>query len=158
MPTSITPDLTPEHVIIAIPESRVPALSIQETLNALAYRHINSARTHRLQGIDAQTSRSISTGTFTYDSKLFSLSIAAQFNTLVMYTRRNDVNFTYPVIRSTNDSLSSVTLADADAVEAFYVASEAEVRALLDEGNTLKATVSALSTLQEIIDFVDPRI
>ena len=118
---------------------------------------LETAKAFACRAVDKITTQAIAAGSFVYDGKQFSLSTTGQFNTLVMYTRRNEVGFAYPVVRATKDNTSSVSLPDAAAVEAFYTASENAVRAFLDEGNALKAQVNALATVAEVAAFVDPR-
>jgi len=118
---------------------------------------VDQARAFRNILIDRRTPKLIAAGTVTYGGLQFSISPTAQFNTLVMWTRRNEAGFAYPVVRATKDSTSSVALADAAAVEAFYAASETAVRAFLDAGNALKSQVNALATSAEVAAFVDPR-
>jgi len=107
--------------------------------------------------IDNKTEGLIALGYFIYDAKLFSISKTAQFNTHVMWTRRNEPGFAYPVVRAAKDNLSTVSLADAAAVEAFYDASESAVRAILDSGNALKTQVNDATTVEEVNAVVDNR-
>lgn len=115
------------------------------------------AKADKVKAIDGKTTSCLVGATFTYSGKQFSLSPIAQFNTLVMYMRRNEAGFSYPVVRSTKDSSSSVSLADAAAVETFYVASESTVRAVLDAGNALKDQVNAAQSIEAIAAVVDNR-
>jgi len=155
--TSETSETSNRSVIVVIKDTPKPAMAANEFLEFAAGRHKTTALKHKLSTIDAKTNSLITQGYFIYEQKIFSLSATAQFNTLVMYTRRNDPDFIYPVLRSTKDSLSMVRLPDATAIEAFYTASENTVRAFLDAGNFIKAQVAALETLAEIIAFVDIR-
>jgi len=126
-------------------------------IESVVYSSTETARKYQLTKIDSTTAKLIAKGYFVYADKYFSMSTAAQFNTLTMYTRRNDSTFMYPVIRSTQDSSDSVELINASNVEAFYTACESAVRELLDAGNALKSQVNALSTLEQVKAFVDPR-
>lgn len=144
-----------EDVIAYAPR---PALSRAEVeTRDVLQLPLEPARAYKNARIDANTPKLIAVATFVYSGKQFSTTPTAQFNTLVMYMRRNDVGFAYPVVRATKDNTSSVSLPDAAAVEAFYTASENAVRAFLDEGNALKAQVNALATVAEVAAFVDPR-
>jgi len=142
----------------AVPLSPQPMMSRAEfEAHRMLSMPLEQARSYQNARIDINTPKVIAAATFVYGGKQFSITPTAQFNTHVMWTRRNEVGFAYPVVRSTKDSLSSVSLPDAAAVEAFYTASENAVRAFLDEGNALKAQVNALATVAEVAAFVDPR-
>ena len=119
---------------------------------------IEQVRTYALEKIDKTTAKLIQSGSFLYADKLFATTQTAQFNTLVMFTRRNDVNFMYPVTRTTKDNASSISLATATDIENFYKASEDAVRAQLDLGTNVKVLINALSTVDELIQFVDHRL
>jgi hypothetical protein len=114
----------------------------------------------KVYSIDLKTSSLLLFGDFEYpvsSGLRFSMTSLSQFNTLVMYTRRNDNDFVYPVIRSTKDNSSSISLPDVNAVEAFYSSSETAVRSILDSGNVLKAQVNAATTVEQVNDIVDNR-
>ena len=118
---------------------------------------LDTAKIPKKEFIDKKTEGLIARSYFIYDAKLFSISKTAQFNTHVMWTRRNEPGFSYPVVRATKDNLSTTSLADATAVEAFYDASESAVRAILDSGNALKTQVNAATTVEEVNAVVDNR-
>ena len=135
-------------------------------LDALVASHnqisklLDSLKERRLRDIDIRTSELIATGSFEYPEAsgfMFSMTTTAQFNTLVMYTRRNDGNFTYPVVRSIKNNKSSISLSDVSAVEAFYAASEIAVRSVLDNGNILKEQVNDATTMEQVNAVVDNR-
>ena len=121
---------------------------------------VSDFREHKSKEIDATTARLIAKGFMEYPAgsgQFFSLSTTAQFNTLVMYTRRNDPSFVYPVLRTTANNAAVVSLGDAAAIEGFYICSESAVRTLLEAGTQVKQMLNALNTPQEILSFVDPR-
>jgi len=135
----------------------------KDRLNAVVASHTGNGtllelakRTKSLY-VDQRTTGLIERGTFVYDTKQFSTSKTAQFNTHVMWTRRNESSFSYPVVRATKDNLSTTSLADATAVEAFYDASESAVRSILDAGNALKTQVNAATTVEEVNAVIDNR-
>lgn len=121
---------------------------------------LRMAKQKKVYSIDLKTSSLLSSGDFEYpvsSGLRFSMTSVAQFNTLVMYTRRNDNDFVYPVVRSTKNSASSISLPDAASVEAFYSASETAVRGILDSGNVLKIQVNAATTVEQVNAIVDNR-
>jgi len=153
------PEQDPPDVIVVVdPANRQPALSRAafDSLRIMGMP-ISEAREFRNSLIDIRTPKLIAAGTMTYVGLQFSISPTAQFNTLVMWSRRNEVGFAYPVVRANKTNTATTSLADAAAVEAFYAASETAVRAFLDEGNALKSQVNALATSAEVAAFVDPR-
>jgi len=96
--------------------------------------------------IDQKTTELIDNG-FEFPAgsgQVFSLSHAAQLTWLGMFQSR--AALTYPVLVSTKDSMSTVSLADASDVEDFYTAGVLATRAALDTGTALKATINSAQT------------
>lgn len=71
--------------------------------------------------------------------------------------RNASSSLSYPVTWSTISGLDAVSLADEPALLAMIDDGEATLRARIDSGETLKASVRAASTVQEVQDVADNR-
>lgn len=140
-----------------------PSVETVAQLDGLIAAHVGEgtplalAKSNRIVFVDLTTAGKIESGVLLYDGQEFSISKTAQFNTFVMFVRRNEPGFAYPVVRANKTNTGTVSLPDVAAVEAFYTASETAVRALLDAGTALKTIVNACGSVAEVAAFVDPR-
>jgi hypothetical protein len=97
---------------------------------------LSDYKTLRYNEIDAKTGALIGAG-FTYDSKQFSLSSAAQRNWSEIHS--NQTEFTFPLAISTLDN-DEYSLASAN-VNAFWTAGKDALKGHLDSGRALKKSV-----------------
>jgi len=114
---------------------------------------LDSAKNNKKKTIDAKTDELILNG-FTYDSTVFSLSLAAQSTWTGMFSAQ--AYLTYPMAVSTLSS-ASYSLADATAVTNFYLTGVGTIEAVLGSGRSLKVAVNACTTIAEVNAIVDPR-
>jgi len=94
---------------------------------------------------------------FTYQGKVFSLSEVAQIKLIGTYAVRNHPAFPYPVKWNTKNNYSTVSLADATALENFFLLAMQAVRVAVDSGTALKDQVRAATTQAELDAVVDNR-
>ncbi|MCK5642780.1 MAG: hypothetical protein KAJ19_18370 [Gammaproteobacteria bacterium] len=106
--------------------------------------------------IDTKTDALISAG-HTYADKVFSLSENARDWASNMYQLRESQALAYPVRYNTLDDMDAADLADAAAVEAFYLNGVGTIRAVLDSGTAVKDLVRAATTVGELLLVSDPR-
>lgn len=120
---------------------------------------LGALRTTRYVAIDARTAALISAG-FEYPAAsgtIFSLSLESQHNVHGAYTSRNLPAFAYPVKWLSKDDATTTSLADAAAVEAFFLAALATIRGYKDAGSDLKEQVRAAATRAAVDAVVDAR-
>ena len=94
----------------------------------------------RFQEIDDKTGVLISNG-FTYDGKVFSLSVNAQTNILALDNSRNEPEIVYPITYNTIDDLDSYSVPDAATIHAMYLTALATKKGIIDAGTTLKQSI-----------------
>jgi hypothetical protein len=109
----------------------------------------------KLLAIDTKTREIIHRG-FIHDTKMFSLSIAAQLNWSRLRLRHATDIISYPVTVSTRSS-EDYAIADEAALIAFFVALDTTIESILATGRTHRATVRALVRCGDIFEWIDPR-
>lgn len=117
---------------------------------------LSDVKAAKCAAIDARTSELIAQG-FTYDSKTFSLSIEAQAKMAGVQQVKDNVAVTYPIVWNNIDDTDTVSLADAAALEAFYLAGVGAYRTHADSGTALKDQVRAASTVAAVEAITDSR-
>ncbi len=117
---------------------------------------LDDAKAEKCAAIDARTDELIAAG-FTYNSKTFSLSQAAQARLTGINQVRDDASVTYPIVWNTKDDTGTESLADAAAVLAFYLTALGAYRGHVDSGTSLKDQVRAASTVAAVEAITDTR-
>jgi len=115
-----------------------------------------ACRETKLAAITARTYELISGG-FTFATKQFSLSQAAQTQMIGLNMVREDENVTWPVVWSTLDDDDCYNIPDAATFYSFYMTAMGTYRYYFDTGATLKASVRAATTIAEVDAVVDER-
>ena len=70
---------------------------------------------------------------------------------------KDDAALTYPIVWNTIDDGDTVSLADAAALDAFYLTAVGELRGHLDSGTDLKDDVRAAADAEAVDAVVDSR-
>ncbi len=115
-----------------------------------------SCKAAKCAAIDSRTDELIAQG-FTYSSKTFSLSDAAQNRIMGTHQVRDDAALTYPLKWNTIDDLDALELADSAAVHSFYLAALGTYRGHVDGGTSLKDQVRAATTHAAVEAITDSR-
>lgn len=110
----------------------------------------------RYNEIDCRSSELISQG-FTYQSKVFSLSVSAQTNILALDNTRDDPALTYPIKYNTIDDVDSYDVIDSTDLHNMYLTALATKKGVLDSGTTLKTSVRTATTQAEVDAVIDNR-
>ena len=117
---------------------------------------IDAVKAAKIGAIDSRTDVLISAG-FTYASKVFSLSLASQSKMMGTHQIKDDVNLTYPLKWNTIDDLDAHELANAAALDGFYLTGVGTMRTHVDGGTTLKDSVRAAATVAAVNAITDTR-
>lgn len=117
---------------------------------------LQAAKNKRHREVDAHTRELIAAG-YTHSSKQFSLSRQAQRKLGVLKQIRNEGAFSYPLVMNTLDSDSTLSLANAAAVNAMYVAMGLALRAYIDGGTTIKLLINAAANVAAVEAVADTR-
>jgi len=116
---------------------------------------VEQGKNYLIRRIDANTEQII-IGGFTFGEESFSSSKAAQLNILGTEQDRLAGVLTYPVAWSTLEG-AATQFADEAAWIAFRAAAKAHIMGKKVEGVVLRSQVSALTTMEEIKAWTDPR-
>lgn len=149
-------NLTASFVFVAVLDAGQIAILDAAVAVHKATMPLEAAKDRKLTAIDRRSDELLTEG-FVYDSKTFSLSVKAQSKMMGMHQIRNDATVTYPIVWSTLDDGSSISLADAATVHSFVLAALGALRSVLDSGTTLKISVVAATTIVEVDAVVDTR-
>lgn len=114
------------------------------------------AKAAKFASIDARTDELIASG-FTFASKQFSLSQAAQSRLMGINQVRDDENVTYPIKWNTIDDSDTYSIPDSATVLSFYLTAVGTYRTHVDSGTALKDQVRAATTVAEVDAVVDNR-
>jgi hypothetical protein len=115
-----------------------------------------AAQLAKCKEIDARTDELIAAG-FTYDSKTFSLSQAAQSRLTGINQVRDDAAVTYPIVWNTLDDSDTLSIVDSAALLTFYLTAMGTYRTHVDSGTALKDDVRAATTIAAVDAVVDSR-
>jgi hypothetical protein len=126
------------------------------------YEHVDDIsplQTVRMNEIDARTVELVESG-FEFPAEsgnIFSLSERSQIKITNAYLMRNRPEMVYPVYWNSKDNTISIELADAEALESYYLAATGACRYYLDSGTALKNQIRAATTVAEVDAVVDNR-
>ena len=127
------------------------------TLNTVVAAHkavvsLTNVKNIRIQEIDDKTGELIKVG-FTFDGKIFSLSMYAQSKMMGAHQIKDDPALVYPITWNTKNDLATVVIDNAVELNAFYLTGVGTVRAAIDSGTVLKDQIRVANT-QGAIDLV----
>ncbi len=121
--------------------------------------HLTTVQQEKMAEIDVHTTELI-LGGFEYPASsggYFSLSMEAQSNLEGLHQVRDDTSIAYPVEWNHIDNADKLSLADSDAVSAFYLTALGVVRGHRDSGTSLKDQVRAATTVAAVEAISDNR-
>lgn len=125
----------------------------------ISVEELGPLKTQRMNEIDARTDQLFEQG-FQYppdSGKVFSLSVRSQLKITNAWLARDEPGFTYPVRWNTRDNTDAHEMADATALNAFYMTAIGTARAYCDSGTALKDQIRAATTSAEVNAVVDNR-
>ena len=121
--------------------------------------HLPAIRTDKEALIDRRT-RELIDGGFEYPASsgvYFSLSAESQRTLMGLNQERDAVEIAYPVVGNSKDDTTTVALAAAADIRAFYFTALGTVRAHKDSGTALKDQVRAATTVAAVNAVADAR-
>lgn len=105
-------------------------------------------RGEALAKVDARTTAKIASETFTHAGLEFSVSLSAQVKWNGLYNARASI--TYPQLVFNKDDTQTHSIADSAEVETMYGLAVTKVKALVDEGTTVKQNVLAAADIDAV--------
>ena len=115
---------------------------------------LDELRALRMAEIDAKTEELISEG-FTYQSKLFSLSLNSQINISALNQSRTELS--YPITYNTKDDMDAYSVTDATDMNNMYMTALSVKKAHLDSGSSLKQQIRDAADIAAVNAVIDNR-
>lgn len=149
---NIAPVIGVPHALWVLEGERLRPMNASEIAARDEAIALADAKAAHKKKVDLESSKSIASG-FEYDGRMFSLSINAQMNIANLFLGRDRQS--YPVPYTTIDDSEIYWLPDTAAVEAFYDAARAKIRATLAAGAERKKQIHDAATIDEIQQIQD---
>jgi hypothetical protein len=132
--------------------------ALRNTIKAHAddSHHLPTQKAERFVFIDLKTRDIIARG-FTFNGKQFSLTDNAQKTLIILDAQRTEPAMTYPVLYNTRDDLDLIEVTNADMVHALTLTALTTLRAALDSGTQQKTLIRNMTTVEDVLAYVDPR-
>lgn len=149
-------EITPSGKFIKDGMSKFRALKAEEMAAIEAQKAAKAfikRKADRIKAADSKSQTLIYNG-FTFNNKVFSMSLEAQTNWAAIQANR--ANLTYPFEVSTKDG-GSYSFANSEEVNTFYLAGFEFKANILAGGRILRANLNAATTNEELNAVVDNR-